>query len=250
MSDYDAFVEKFKPKLTTDDCYTPPAVMQAVVDYVASIYPLEGLNIMRPFYPGGDYENETYADDCIVIDNPPFSIVTAICRFYQDRGVKFFLFAPQLTLFNPEMGFSYVISDSSIIYENGANVKTAFITNVFDEPKIIGAPDLHRSIKEAQKKEGTTLPVYVYPDNVITVSKIAYIVNKGVPIEISGLEVSHIRSLDSQRPHKKSVFGSGFLVSDKAAAAAAAAAVKNENEKAWELSEREKQIIKHLNDWS
>lgn len=24
-NDYDAFVEKFKPKLTTDDCFTPPA---------------------------------------------------------------------------------------------------------------------------------------------------------------------------------------------------------------------------------
>lgn len=24
MKDYDEFVEKFKPKKTTDDCYTPP----------------------------------------------------------------------------------------------------------------------------------------------------------------------------------------------------------------------------------
>ena len=27
---YEGFVEKFKPKLTTDDCYTPPAVYDAV----------------------------------------------------------------------------------------------------------------------------------------------------------------------------------------------------------------------------
>ena len=26
FDDYDGFVEKFKPKKTTDDCYTPPAV--------------------------------------------------------------------------------------------------------------------------------------------------------------------------------------------------------------------------------
>lgn len=25
FTDYDGFVEKFKPKKTTDDCYTPPA---------------------------------------------------------------------------------------------------------------------------------------------------------------------------------------------------------------------------------
>lgn len=25
---YDEFVEKFKPKLTTDDCYTPPMVIE------------------------------------------------------------------------------------------------------------------------------------------------------------------------------------------------------------------------------
>lgn len=24
LEDYEAFVEKFKPKLTTDDCFTPP----------------------------------------------------------------------------------------------------------------------------------------------------------------------------------------------------------------------------------
>mgnify|MGYP007088307663 CR=1 FL=1 len=31
---YDDFVEKFKPKLTTDDCYTPPKVYDTVQDYV------------------------------------------------------------------------------------------------------------------------------------------------------------------------------------------------------------------------
>lgn len=27
LEDYEAFVEKFKPKLTTDDCFTPPRCM-------------------------------------------------------------------------------------------------------------------------------------------------------------------------------------------------------------------------------
>ena len=29
-AEYDAFVEKFKPKKTTDDCYTPPLVYDAI----------------------------------------------------------------------------------------------------------------------------------------------------------------------------------------------------------------------------
>lgn len=32
---YEEFVEKFKPKKTTDDCYTPPAVYDALADWVA-----------------------------------------------------------------------------------------------------------------------------------------------------------------------------------------------------------------------
>ena len=30
FTQYDDFVEKFKPKKTTDDCYTPPDVFEAV----------------------------------------------------------------------------------------------------------------------------------------------------------------------------------------------------------------------------
>lgn len=51
LNDYDGFVEKFKPKKTTDD-----------------------VPIVRPFYPGGDYENYDYPEGCVVVDNPPFSI--------------------------------------------------------------------------------------------------------------------------------------------------------------------------------
>lgn len=44
FEDYDGFVEKFKPKpkLTTDDCYTPPAVYQVVLDFVRTLPDTEG----------------------------------------------------------------------------------------------------------------------------------------------------------------------------------------------------------------
>ena len=41
---YDEFVEKFKPKLTTDDCYTPPVVYEAVADWAAN----ENMSLINP----------------------------------------------------------------------------------------------------------------------------------------------------------------------------------------------------------
>lgn len=32
-AEYEAFVDKFKPKLTTDDCYTPPEVYEVVKNW-------------------------------------------------------------------------------------------------------------------------------------------------------------------------------------------------------------------------
>lgn len=97
---YEEFVEKFKPKKTTDDCYTPPVVYDAVAGWVASEYGVNRDNFVRPFYPGGDYENYDYGKTAIVVDNPPFSILSKIVDFYISKNVPFFLFAPNLTLFN------------------------------------------------------------------------------------------------------------------------------------------------------
>lgn len=54
---YEEFVEKFKIKKTTDDCYTPPYIYDAVKSWAVNEYGLEGRPVVRPFYPGGDYEN-------------------------------------------------------------------------------------------------------------------------------------------------------------------------------------------------
>ena len=91
FNDYDGFVEKFKPKKTTDDCYTPPAVYDAVLQYVRETYHIaDDVPIVRPFYPGGDYENYDYPEGCVVVDNPPFSIFAKILDFYQAREIRFF----------------------------------------------------------------------------------------------------------------------------------------------------------------
>ena len=59
--EYAAFVEKFKPKKTTDDCYTPDNVYAAVHDWAVKEYGLEGARIIRPFSPAGITQKRTTA---------------------------------------------------------------------------------------------------------------------------------------------------------------------------------------------
>ena len=86
--EYMGFVEKFKPKKTTDDCYTPPMVYDALADWVCSEYGLDKADFCRPFYHGGDYERFDYSRK-IVVDNPPFSILSQIVKFYVEHDIKF-----------------------------------------------------------------------------------------------------------------------------------------------------------------
>ena len=250
---YEEFVEKFKPKKTTDDCYTPPAVYEAVKDWVVKEYNLEGKEIVRPFYPGGDFEKYDYPADCVVIDNPPFSILTKICKWYIEKNIKFFLFAPQLTLFSIHLG-SFVITDSKITYENGAEVRTSFITNM-DKYKIRSAEELRLAIIKAQEvEEKASLPKYEYPHYVITSTKLARLVNRGLEFFFSDEDLSFTRTLDSQRPLKKALFGAGYLISEQKALEQKALEQKALEQKVreqeqrifWELSDREKEIIKKL----
>ena len=245
---YEEFVEKFKPKKTTDDCYTPPAVYEAVKDWAVKEYGLEGKEIVRPFYPGGDYESYDYPADCVVIDNPPFSIITKIVRWYIEKDIKFFLFAPQLTLFSGTSG-SFIITDSRIIYENGANVKTSFVTNM-DKYKVRSANDLRLAIIKAQEnKEKASLPKYDYPYHVITSARLAKFTSRGLEFFFEDKDVSFARALDSQRPLKKALFGAGFLISEQKALEQKALEQKlreQEQRICWELSDREKEIIKNL----
>ena len=95
---YEEFVEKFKPKKTTDDCYTPPSVYAVIRDWACDEYNIDPAKIVRPFYPGGDYEHYDYPEDAVVLDNPPFSILSSICTFYLNRDIPFFFVCPQFDL--------------------------------------------------------------------------------------------------------------------------------------------------------
>ena len=47
--DYEGFVEKFKPRKTTDDCYTPPQIYSAVRDWACSEYYKNTSPNVRPY---------------------------------------------------------------------------------------------------------------------------------------------------------------------------------------------------------
>lgn len=247
--EYAAFVGKFKPKKTTDDCYTPPAVYDAVVGWLRS----EGLidaatPIVRPFYPGGDYQRAAYPPGCVVVDNPPFSIYTQIVRWYLARGIRFMLFGPQLTLnvFGAEACFMPI--SAHITYENGAVVNTGFVTNLIPGVRLWTAPSLRAAIM-AVSPPTTLTPKNTYPDNVITCATTGKIAVRGVDLRINADDCRCIRNADALKAAGKGLFGTGWILSSRAAAERAAAeraAAERAAGTTIQLSERELTIVAEL----
>lgn len=253
--EYNEFADKFKPKKTTDDCYTPDNVYEAVAEWVSQEYGIDRSDMVRPFYPGGDYRSEDYAPGCCVVDNPPFSILSEIERFYQEQGVRFFLFAPPPTLFNGVDGVCYVPCGGSVTYENGADVKTSFATNMEPDLIVRAAPSLSDAIRQAndanlRKKH---LPKYPYPHEVITSAMVARRCERGVDFRLRRDDAALVSALDAQRLEGKGIYGKGFLPSESAAREAKAAEAKAAEadtvegaDYVWELSERERGIVAKL----
>ena len=172
-TNYNDFLKKFETKKTTDDCYTPDGVYNAVTNYVENFIlkpcgkSLNDYEILRPFKPFGDYLNEKYTDKMLVIDNPPFSIYAKIVKNYLKMNVKFFLFAPALTLFVLNSECQYIITNVNITYSNGAKVRTSFATNLLpSEYKILLSGRLTKMLKQAQATQNKQkLKILKMPDN-------------------------------------------------------------------------------------
>ena len=248
--EYNEFLEKFEPKKTTDDCYTPDVVYEAVAGWVEKEYGVNRSDFVRPFYPGGDYQAYKYKLNAVVVDNPPFSILAEIVNFYAENNIKFFLFSPTLTMFSSSSSSSSssLCVGAAITYENGANVNTSFLTNLETDCRLRSAPTLYETVKVANdanlKEMRRELPKYSYPDYVITSTRCAQFSRYGIDFCVPVSESAHIRVLDAQKETGKAVFGSAYLISER---------LKEEKEKAerekaerWELSEREMEIVKSL----
>lgn len=258
QQEYDAFVEKFKPKKTTDDCYTPPAVYEVIRNWVFDRYHLApSTPVVRPFFPGGDFENETYHPGEVVIDNPPFSIYARCVRFFLERDIPFFLFAPNLTLFPPKMEtaqhakLTYIVTDAAIIYENGARIRTAFVTNLSPGTCLLSAPGLGQAIKDVQKSDTPIRPRYLYPDELVTTTRLNRLAYLGIEYAVPFSEVvAFTTAIDAQKAQKKSIFGGGILV--KSTEGRRISVVQREAEKGriyvYSLSEREKALCGTQNE--
>ena len=216
FNDYEGFVEKFKPKLTTDDCYTPPLVYQAVAEWVSNQYNVDSETFARPFYPGGDYINYDYRGK-IVVDNPPFSILSKIIRFYVEKEIRFFLFAPTLSglvLYSDICTALPVGVD--ITYENGAKIPTSFVTNMESyEIRMKTAPTLYAAVKAAndenRKDKTKSMPKYSYPSELVTSATI-YPYNKyGIEFSIPRAESVRVGRLDAQKESKRQSSAVGCL---------------------------------------
>lgn len=217
---YQAFLDKFKGKKTTDDCYTPEAVYDAVADWTAKEYGLDRRRFLRPFRPGGDYQQEEYPEGCAVVDNPPFSILAEIITWYTDRRIPFFLFGPALTIFSARAAdVSYICVGADITYANGANVPTSFVTNL-DTCRCRTAPDLYRRIEEAKNKGAENKPKhysYAFPDCVVTAAILNRWSKRGVEYRLEKKDCVRISALDSMKAVGKGIYGGGFLLSETAA---------------------------------
>lgn len=250
--EYAEFLEKFKPKKTTDDCYTPPNIYEAVLDWVVKEYGIDRKNVVRPFWPGANYEKYEYPDGCTVVDNPPFSIITKICKTYSTHGIKFFLFAPYLTNFqtgNNNTDVTHIITGESITYENGARVDTAFVTNLDAVYRVRAVPDLSKIIKaidmENTKSIKPKLPKYKFPRYIVTAAMCGYMAKHDTSFSVKKEDAVLIKVLDAMRSIAPSgIFGGGYLLGEKAAAEKAAAEKAAAIE--WELSDREIEIVSHL----
>ena len=229
---YEQFTEKFIPKRTTDDCYTPEAVYEAVKAWALEKLNLAGREIIRPFWPGGDYKSFDYPENCVVIDNPPFSIYAEIVRFYISQGIDFLLFAPSLTQFVFDADVCYICTHNEITYANGAVVRTGFTTNIMPGVRIRLVPELRENVQKAAddfkrktakelcktKKDRRKLKKYAYPDHLISSAKMGRIAVRGVPMNIPASECKYRRKVGGV-----DICGFGLLLTERAAAERAAA---------------------------
>lgn len=243
--DYESFVAKFRegPK-TTDDTFTPRDVYEAVVRYVGEVFPLEGKEILRPFYPGGDYERASYPEDGVVIDNPPFSMFTKICAFYAARRIPFFLFGPGLTIASCCKYCTAVVVGRQLTFANGAAVKCNFASNLFGDTMIMTAPRLDRLLAACPSQNVKAgLPRYAYPEELLSVSDMQTICSGGVDFRVGRSEAAVVRKLDNMPREKRGgLFGDHFLLS------AAKAKAKAEADRTIHvaLSPRERRVVDGL----
>ncbi len=264
LADYEGYLARMKarsedaPK-TTDDTFTPAPVYAAVLDWLAARAGIEGRRIVRPFYPGGDFEAFPYAEGDVVVDNPPFSLLSRVVSFYRTRGIDFFLFAQGLTCLNALKqgdGLCAVVTGVSPTFENGARISVGFLTSLFPGTRVVVSPSLAAALQRADTPAAPSKKPaqYAYPDTVWNGAMLGTVaanmadagMEEDIPIPEAATRFTC--GLDQQRLYKKRIYGGGVLTGRRTGKrlAKAAKAAKAAKTVCWQLSEEEAAIVDAL----
>lgn len=126
---------------------------------------------------------------------------------------------------------------TTITYENGTKINTSFVTNL-DEIK--GIRILKDFINERQYNEQE----YEIPENVIGMKTIFDLNRIGIEMYIKKDEFAHVSNFDIRS--KKHLYGGGIVLSDKTLKKVSD--VLDKNKHVYEFSDKEKEILKRLNE--
>lgn len=150
------------------------------------------------------------------------------------------------------MRMNHIICDADIVYENGAAVKTAFVTSYGADVVAQTAPRLGQAIADAMEKKRIKkkeIPKYIYPDHVMTAAMLQRYSKYCIDLKVYRGECLGISALDEQRKKGKRIFGGGLLLSERAAAERAVAeraVAERAAAERWGLSHREYEAIRAL----
>ena len=151
------------------------------------------------------------------------------------------------------MRMNHIFCDADITYENGAIVRTAFVTSYGADTVAQTAPKLGEAISAAMEKIKSERRgekgKYSYPDHVLTAAMLQKYSKYGIKMKVYRGECEAISALDEQREKGKQIYGGGLLLSERAAAERAAAeraAAERAAAEEWGLSPREREIVAAL----
>lgn len=250
--EYQQLIAKYqsnKIKLTPDDCFTPPHVYDAVCDWACGYYGITREQIVRPFYPGGDYEHADYPDDCVVLDKPPFSGFEAIVKFYLEKNIRFLLFAREMTVLQYSKEafrgkITAIVTGVKIRYENGVRITTAFVTNMENGYRIRTDPELGSAIKTAMEKAKHVMAKYRFHKQLVNIGAFTKIAVHGGAVGVRWEDCVAVRKTDGGLE----IYGTGLLLAERAAEEVEAAekAAEEVATTRVELSDRELEICRKL----
>lgn len=248
--DYESYIAKFQDgEKTSDDTFTPKDVYEAVLRYVGETCDLSDKVILRPFYPGGDYENAEYPENGVVIDNPPFSILKKIIVFYTSRHIPFFLFGPGLMMGDYCNFCSVIVVSEQITFENGAKIHCNFASNMFGDIVVATAPRLDEYFRNCPSQiQKAPIAKIGYPDHVLSIGQMQQICKGGVEFSVRRNECEIIKRLDrlSENAHKGGLYGKHFLLNSEKMREKLGARRTVDRTIYVELSDRERKIIEKL----